>query len=69
VSTEQAWKVPVADIIARNYNLDIKNPHVGEQISHDPDELLANYRKLMAETADIRERLKNELMAALGGKS
>jgi type I restriction enzyme M protein len=69
LQTEQAWKVPVADIITRNYNLDIKNPHVGAQISHNPDELLANYRKLMAEAADVRERLKNELMAALGGKS
>ncbi len=68
VQTEQAWKVPVADIVARNYNLDIKNPHVGEQISHDPDELLAKYRTIMAEAASIRERLKQELMAALGGK-
>jgi hypothetical protein len=58
--------VPVADIIARNYNLDIKNPHVGEQICHDPDEMLANYRTIMAEAATIRERLKQELMAALG---
>ena len=66
VQTEQAWPVPVADIVSRNYNLDIKNPHVGEQISHDPDELLADYRKIMAEAADIRERLKQELMAALG---
>jgi len=66
VQTEQAWRVPVADIISRNYNLDIKNPHVGEQISHDPDELLANYREIMAEAAGIRERLKKELMAALG---
>ena len=69
VQTEQAWKVSVADIISRNYNLDIKNPHVGEQISHDPDELLANYRKIMAEAADIRERLKQELKAALGRES
>jgi type I restriction enzyme M protein len=61
--------VPVADIISRNYNLDIKNPHVGEQISHDPDELLANYRKIMAEAADIRERLKQELIAALKRES
>ena len=55
--------------MARNYNLDIKNPHVGEQISHDPDELLANYRTIMVEAADIRERLKQELMAALGRKN
>src|SRR5437763_8495366 len=45
VQTQQAWKVAVADIVARNYNLDIKNPHVGEQISHDPDELLRQYQQ------------------------
>ena len=38
--TEQAWRVSIDDIKARNYNLDIKNPHVGEQVSHDPEELL-----------------------------
>ncbi len=40
VETEQAWKISIDDIKARNYNLDIKNPHVGEQVNHDPDELL-----------------------------
>ncbi|MBI5329386.1 MAG: SAM-dependent DNA methyltransferase [Betaproteobacteria bacterium] len=68
VQTEQAWKVPVADIVARNYNLDIKNPHVGEQVSHDPDELLAQYRRLMDEVAETRNALKQQLMAALGGQ-
>lgn len=66
--TEQAWQVPVADIVARNYNLDIKNPHIGEQISHDPDELLAQYQRLMNEVAEIRDALKQQLMAALGGE-
>lgn len=32
----QAWKVSINDIIARNFNLDIKNPYQGEIISHDP---------------------------------
>ncbi|OGW36543.1 MAG: DNA methyltransferase [Nitrospirae bacterium GWC2_56_14] len=68
VQTEQAWPGPGADIVSRNYNLDIKNPHVGEQISHDPDELLKKYSEIMAEAAGIRERLKQELMAALGGR-
>ncbi|MDK9717691.1 MAG: type I restriction-modification system subunit M [Trichlorobacter sp.] len=65
VQTEQAWQVPLANIVSRNYNLDIKNPHVGEQISHDPDELLANYHTIMTDVARIRQRLKQELMAAL----
>ena len=69
VQTEQAWKVPVADIVARNYNLDIKNPHVGEQVSHDPDELLARYQRLMDEVAETRAALKRELAAALERKS
>ena len=68
VQTEQAWKVPVADIVARNYNLDIKNPHVGEQVSHDPDELLARYQRLMDEVAETRAALKRELAAALERK-
>src|SRR5437870_2747241 len=57
VETEQAWKVSAADIVARNYNLDIKNPHVGEQISHDPDALLALYEGEQAGIADLRGQL------------
>ncbi len=45
VETEQAWKVSIDTIIERNFNLDIKNPYVGEVISHDPEELLADYSK------------------------
>ena len=65
--TEQAWKVSIADIQARNYNLDIKNPHVGEQISHDPDELLAQYAQQQNEIQQLRDQLKGILSAALGG--
>jgi type I restriction enzyme M protein len=50
-------------------NLDIKNPHVGEQISHDPDELLDRYRRLMDEVAETRAALKRELAAALERRS
>lgn len=42
--SHQAWKVSIDDIIARNFNLDIKNPYQGETISSDPDELLAQYQ-------------------------
>lgn len=66
VETEQAWKVTIDDIKARNYNLDIKNPHVGEQVSHDPEELLAKYAKQQKEIADLHEQLKAILGAALG---
>ena len=69
VETEQAWKVSIDDIKARNYNLDIKNPHVGEQISHDPDELLAQYEQQQGEIQEIRDQLRDILATALGNNS
>jgi type I restriction enzyme M protein len=61
----QAWKVSIDDIIARNFNLDIKNPHQGETISHDPDELLAQYQTQQAEISELRNQLRDILGAAL----
>ncbi len=37
VENEHAWKVSADDIKARNYNLDIKNPHSPDAEVHDPD--------------------------------
>jgi len=65
VETEQAWKVSIDDIKARNYNLDIKNPHVGEQINHDPDELLKKYAKQQQEIFGLRDQIKTILAEAL----
>jgi len=66
--TEQAWSVSIEDIIARNYNLDIKNPHQAEQIVHDPQELLESYEQQQQEIQLIREQLKTILGNALTGK-
>lgn len=68
VENEQAWKVSLADIQARNYNLDCKNPHVGEQEVHDPEVLLAQYAAMQQEIAGLREQLKTVLNEALAGK-
>lgn len=65
VENEQAWKVSIDDIKARNFNLDIKNPHVGEQVSHDPDELLTQYHQQQQEISDLRNELKAILTDAL----
>jgi type I restriction enzyme M protein len=65
---EYAWRVGVDEIVARNYNLDIKNPHEGEQISHDPDELLERYQQQQLAIHDLRERLKASLHQALAGE-
>jgi len=68
VENEQAWKVSLAEIKVRNYNLDIKNPHVGEQISHDPDELLRKYEQQQKSIAEIRDQLKAILGAAISNR-
>ncbi len=63
--SEQAWKVSVEQIKATGYNLDIKNPNTVADDHGDPDELLADYRRLLDDVAAKREALKKELMAAL----
>jgi type I restriction enzyme M protein len=65
---EYAWKVSVEEIVSRNYNLDISNPHVGEQISHDPEELLKNYNSEQKNITDLRNKLKAILTEALTNK-
>jgi type I restriction enzyme M protein len=62
---EHAWRVPIEQIRANGYNLDIKNPHQADADDADPEHLLASYRMLLAELAETREALKQELMAAL----
>lgn len=62
---EQAWKISIDEIKKRNYNLDIKNPHIGEQISRDPDELLVQYSEQQQEMQVIRDQLKGILADAL----
>ena len=62
---EQGWCVDVKDIIANNYILDIKNPFTVEGGHGDPDELLKEYKKLLAEITDTQIQLKDELANAL----
>jgi type I restriction enzyme M protein len=66
---EQAWPVSIDEIIERNYNLDIKNPHQEEQISHDPNELLAQYAEQQAGIQQLRDQLKGILADALAGEA
>ena len=67
VENEFAWRVPIETIKARNYNLDIKNPHDAGSIAHDPDQLLADYAALQNEIASTRDQLKAILADALNG--
>jgi type I restriction enzyme M protein len=69
VETEQAWKVSIDTIKTSNYNLDIKNPHVGEQINHDPAELLQQYQQQQTSITGLRNELKDCLTEALNRSS
>ena len=62
---EQAWKVGIDEIKARNYNLDFKNPHTVVDDHGDPAELLAQLEAADAKTAALRDQLKSTLAEAL----
>jgi type I restriction enzyme M protein len=62
---EQAWRVPIEQIKAGNYNLDLKNPHNADTGPGDVDHLLPEYEKLLAQIAQTRAALKSELHQAL----
>ncbi len=65
--TERAWRVPIEQIKARGYNLDIKNPNAADPSHGDPLKLLAQYHALQADIAVRRASLRAELQAALEG--
>lgn len=62
---QYAWKVSVADIEKRGYNLDIKNPHQADDTSETPEVLLAKYRKTEENIASIQQRIMDLLTEAL----
>jgi type I restriction enzyme M protein len=61
----QAWRVTFDDIKARNFNLDIKNPHSVADDLGEPEELLAALKSAENETSALHERLKAILAEAL----
>lgn len=62
---EYAWKVPVEEIINRNYNLDIKNPHAPESTLGDPNELLEEYQSIEEEITAIQQQIVKVLDESL----
>jgi type I restriction enzyme M protein len=62
---EHAWRVSIDQIKARNYNLDLKNPHSPESGPGDVDHLLLEYEELLAQIAETHTKLKQELHHAL----
>ena len=64
-ATEQAWKVGIDEIKARNYNLDFKNPHIVVDVHGDPEQLLIELVESEQKTKAVREQLKAILEEAL----
>ena len=60
-----AWKVSVEDIKARNFNLDIKNPHQEADNLACPAELLEKYRATEKKICSIQDEIVNVLTEAL----
>lgn len=67
IENEFAWKVTVEEVRARNYNLDLKNPHSSEEDLLDPDVALERYERSLKELQRTKDALKNELEAILRG--
>jgi type I restriction enzyme M protein len=62
IENERAWRVPVADLEANDYNLDLRNPNRADDLAHRPpseliDELLQNERTILV----LLEELQDEI--------
>jgi type I restriction enzyme M protein len=59
---DRAWKVPVADLLAANCNLDRKNPRAREDITHrPPEELAASILEKDRRIAEIMQHIQKLL--------
>jgi type I restriction enzyme M protein len=65
IENEYAWKASAEEIKARNYNLDLKNPHANDAESHDPEKLLRDYQTMQAQIVATRQQLKAIITDAL----
>ncbi|KGN33898.1 SAM-dependent methyltransferase [Knoellia sinensis KCTC 19936] len=62
VETDQAWKVAVADVVESGYNLDLRNPHRPDDLTHRPPaELVAELVDTEHELLALLEELQREI--------
>jgi type I restriction enzyme M protein len=65
VENERAWRVPIADIEANGWNIDLRNPHGPEDLTHRaPSELLDEIIKGEHEILTLLAHLQGELRGA-----
>ena len=59
---DHAWKIPVTDIVASGYNLDLRNPHRAEDLTHRPPaELVAELIDTEREILGLLEELQRDI--------
>lgn len=59
---EQAWRVPVADLEANGYNLDLRNPTRPDDLAHrPPGDLLTELIETEREILGLLEKLQVEI--------
>lgn len=60
--SEVSWKVSIEELIARNFDLDIKNPTKQEEvIEHSSAELMTKLSKSLDKTNELLEKLKQAI--------
>ncbi|QDZ83532.1 type I restriction-modification system subunit M [Priestia megaterium] len=64
---QYAWKVSLDDIKARNYNLDIKNPHLEDDEILDPLVALHKYQESLERVKVTKQLLVEELSVIVKG--
>jgi len=62
---ERAWRVPIADIEAGGWNLDLRNPHGPDDLAHRPpaellDELMQVEREILSVLEELQQQLRSE---------
>jgi len=56
------WKVSIEEIVAKNYNLDFKNPNGGSKVEHrDPEEIIADIESAEKQITKLLGEIKKEL--------
>ncbi|MGW9417514.1 N-6 DNA methylase [Cellulosimicrobium funkei] len=64
VEDAHAWKVPVAEIVERGYDLDLRNPHVGDTLENRPvAEIFDELVEVEEQILDLLRGLRAEVRA------
>jgi type I restriction enzyme M protein len=63
--TEFAWRITAEEVKARDYNLDIKNPHTIADYHADPEKLLIELNESEQKTNSLRDQIRTILAEAL----